>query len=136
MRAPALALCLLLLAGSAMAADEPVTTPVGTFTTTNTGQPILLPQGPAQVTVVRVEIPAGASLPVHKHPHPRYAVVLEGRIRVTNLDTGVVVEYGPGEVIIEARGQWHTGTALGTELVRLLVIDQTPPGETNTVLRG
>jgi quercetin dioxygenase-like cupin family protein len=135
MRAPALALCFLLLAGPAAAAGEPVATPVGTFTTTNSGQPILLPRGPAQVTVTRVEIPAGASLPVHKHPHPRYAWVLEGRIRVTNLDTGGAVEYGPGGVIIEARGQWHTGTALGTEPVRLLVIDQTPPGEANTVRR-
>ena len=83
----------------------------------------------------KVEIPAGFSLPVHRHPHPRYAYVLEGRIRVTNLDAAMAVEYGPGDVIIEARGQWHTGTALGTGPVRLLVIDQTPPGETNTARR-
>jgi quercetin dioxygenase-like cupin family protein len=44
--------------------------------------------------------------------------------------------FGPGDFLVEAVGQTHFGVALGSEPVKLLVIDQTPPGKTNTVLVG
>ena len=122
---------LLLATGPAFAAGEPVATPVGSFTTTNTGQPIMPPAGPVQVTVQTVEIPARGVLPPHRHPYQRYGYILSGRIRVDNLDTGQSVTYGPGEAIIEALGQWHTGVALDGAPVRILVFDQTPPGKVN-----
>jgi quercetin dioxygenase-like cupin family protein len=128
------ALVLVLLGLAAPAAAQEATV-LGRFEATNSGQAILLPQGPAAVTVSRVVIAAGSSLPVHKHPHARYAYVESGQLRVSNLDTGGTKEFGPGDTIIEARGQWHTGTALGAAPVVLLVIDQTPPGETNTIRR-
>jgi quercetin dioxygenase-like cupin family protein len=106
-------------------------TPLSTTTTTNSGQPIVLPAGPVQVSASTVSIPKGVTLPLHKHPYPRYALVQQGRIRVTNTDTGGVVEFGKGEFVVEALGQWHTGEAL--EDVVLFVIDQAPPGEANTV---
>lgn len=136
MRHFAFAAALLLAAcASASAQEQAATTPLTTATTTNSGQPILLPQGPMQVTVSRVVIPAGAKLPVHKHPFPRYAYVEAGRIRVTNIDTGGEVEFAPGGFIVEAVGQWHTGQALGAQDVRLLVIDQHPPGAATTERR-
>lgn len=128
MRLTALVLSLTLLAGAAIAAEEPVSTPIGSYTATNSGQPIMPPAGPVQVNALTVDIPAGARLPVHRHPHQRYGYVLSGRIQVDNLDAGSSITYGPGDVIIEALGQWHTGTALGAEPVKLLVIDQVPPG--------
>lgn len=130
-------IAVLALAGCAAAAAEgPSTaTPVMSATTTNSGQPIVLPQGPVQVSVSTVVIAAGARLPVHKHPWPRYAYVQSGRLKVINLDTGGEVEFGPGQFIVEALGQWHTGVALGTGDVTLLVIDQHEPGKANTVLR-
>lgn len=118
---------------SASAQEQATTTPLTTATTTNSGQPIVLPQGAMQVSVSRVVIPAGSKLPVHKHPYPRYAYVEAGHIRVTNVDTGGEVEFAPGGFIVEAMDQWHTGLALGTEDVRLLVIDQHPPGEATTI---
>lgn len=120
---------------SASAQEQAVTTPLTTAVTTNSGQPILLPQGPMQVSVSRVVIPAGAKLPVHKHPYTRYAYVEAGRIRVSNLDTGGDVEFSPGGFIVEAVGQWHTGEALGPEDVSLLVVDQHPAGEATTIRR-
>ena len=112
-------------------AQAPEAHVLGTYDKTNTGQPILNLEGPLTLTVSRVTIPAGASLPVHKHPFQRYAYVEAGSIVVRNLDTGTSVEFKPGDTIVEARGQWHTGTALGKEPVVLLVIDQTPPGAVN-----
>jgi quercetin dioxygenase-like cupin family protein len=120
---------------TASAQEGAVATPLTSAMTTNSGQPIALPQGPVQVTVSRVVIPAGTTLPVHKHPYPRYAYVEAGRIRVTNIDTGGEVEFAPGGFIVEAIGQWHTGLALGPEAVSLLVIDQHPPGEATTIRR-
>lgn len=114
----------------------PVTTPVGQYDATLSGQPIRLPQGPVRVSVAETLIPAGASLPEHRHPYPRYIRVLAGRVAVKNLETGETRELEVGDFAVEALGQWHTGQALGAEDVRLLVIDQTPPGEGNMHLRG
>jgi quercetin dioxygenase-like cupin family protein len=135
MRPIALIAALALAACASASAQEAQVTPLTSAVTTNSGQPIVLPQGPVQVSVSRVVIPAGSKLPVHKHPYPRYAYVEAGRIRVTNIDTGGEVEFAPGGFIGEAVGQWHTGQAMGPDDVRLLVIDQHPPGPTNTIRR-
>jgi quercetin dioxygenase-like cupin family protein len=124
-------LAALAVPAAAQPPPAPVSTPVGQFDATLSGQPIRLPQGPVQVTVTETLIPAGASLPEHRHPHPRYIRVLAGRIAVKNLDTGETRELKTGDFAVEALQQWHTGQALGDEPVRLLVIDQTPPGEPN-----
>jgi quercetin dioxygenase-like cupin family protein len=116
-------------------AEPSTATVLQTFDRTNAGQPIVLPQGPVQVVISRVTILAGASLPVHKHLFPRYAQVVSGRLRVDDPETGQSREFKPGDFIVEALDRWHSGTALGTEPVELLVIDQVRPGEPNTIRR-
>ena len=44
-------------------------------------------------------------------------------------------EFGPGEAVVEAVDSWHEGEVVGSEPVKLLVIDHVPPGETNVVRR-
>jgi quercetin dioxygenase-like cupin family protein len=117
----------------AFAAEPIVTTPIVSTQTTTTGQPVALPQGPVQVSAVTIEIPAGGKLPLHQHPYQRFAYVLSGRLRVTYVDAKITREVGPGDFLVEAVGQTHFGEALGSEPVKLLVIDQTPPGKVNTV---
>ena len=133
MKTAAFAAVLTVCLGLPAVAQAPEAQLLGTYSTTNTGQPILAPEGPLTLTVSRVTIPAKASLPVHKHPFQRYAYVESGSVTVRNLDTGTSVEFKPGSTIVEARDQWHTGTAMGDQPVVLLVIDQTPPGQANTV---
>lgn len=111
----------------------PTSVALGSFTTTNSGQPIMPPPGPVQVTVQTVSLEAGAVLPPHRHPHTRYGYVLSGKIRVDNLDTGQSETFGAGQPIIEAISQWHSGTAL--EPTVLLVIDQVPPGQGNVEMK-
>lgn len=132
MKTAAFIAILTLAAALPAVAQAPEARVLGTYETTNTGQPILAPEGPLTLTVSRVTIAAGTSLPIHKHPYQRYAYVESGSLTVRNLDTGTSVEFKPGATIVEARGQWHTGTAMGTQPVVLLVIDQTPPGKANT----
>jgi quercetin dioxygenase-like cupin family protein len=112
-----------------------VVTPLLTTTTTASGQPITLPKGNAEVIVSTFDIAPGATLPVHKHPFPRYAYVLAGDLRVTNTDTNKSDDYKAGDFIVEMIGQWHQGTNIGAAPVKLLVIDQVDKGAANTVLR-
>jgi quercetin dioxygenase-like cupin family protein len=104
-------------------------------TVTSSGQPIVLPQKNAQMVVSSYDIAPGATLPVHKHPYPRYGYVLTRRLRVTNMQTGQSDIYEPGDFILESVGQWHMGTNIGGEPLKLLVIDMVEKGQTNTLLR-
>jgi quercetin dioxygenase-like cupin family protein len=117
-----------------LAAEPSVVKPILSTDKTATGQPIALPQGPVQVTAVTLEIPAGGKLPLHQHPFPRFAYVLSGKLSVTYVDQKLTKVLGPGDFLVEAIGQTHFGEALGSEPVRLLVIDQAPPGKGNVVL--
>ncbi len=127
------------LSGPALAdeARKPVAvTPLAAATATASGQPIMLPTGPAAVGVSRYVIEPGAKLAVHKHPNQRYAYVVAGTLAVYIVDTGERVDYKPGDFIVEVKDQWHYGENTGTVPVELLVIDQTPAGTTvNTVTR-
>jgi quercetin dioxygenase-like cupin family protein len=117
-------------------APQPVVvTPLASTNVTAAGQPIVLPQKDARVIASQFEIAPGATLPVHKHPHARYAYVLAGNLRVINAETGESTDYKPGDFIVEMIGLWHQGTNIGTDMVRLLVIDQVEGNEPNTILK-
>lgn len=136
MRMIRIAACLACVAGTAFALTESVTvTPILRATTTASGQPIELPSGPVQVTVSRFEIAPGATLPVHRHPFPRYAYVISGMLRVTDVESGKATTYHAGDFIVETVGTWHYGTNIGSDQVVLIVTDQTPPDRSNTELR-
>jgi quercetin dioxygenase-like cupin family protein len=122
-------------APSAAPSAAPVTTALKRVEATSSGQPIVMPKGPLRVTVSETTIPPHGSLPVHKHPYPRYVYVLSGRVRVTNLDTGQAAEFKAGDMTIDPIGQWHKAQALGEEGARLITVDQAPPGAQTTVLR-
>ena len=112
-----------------------VVTPLASRTTTASGQPITLPRKNVQVLVSTYDIAPGATLPVHKHPFPRYAYVEAGTLQVTNVETGKSNTYKTGDFIIEMIGQWHQATNVGDGPVKLLVIDQVEEGAKNTILR-
>jgi len=122
-------------ATAAPAQPAPVTTVLKRAQATSAGQPIVMPQGPLQVTVSETTIPPHGTLPVHKHPYPRYVYVLAGRLRVTNLDTGEAAELKAGDMSIDPIGQWHRAEALGDDKVMLITIDQAPPGAATTAPR-
>ncbi|CCV07451.1 Cupin 2 conserved barrel domain protein [Mesorhizobium metallidurans STM 2683] len=134
-----LLLAVALFADTAQALDSSgmpvVVTPLASRTETASGQPIVLPQKNVEVLVSTYDIAAGATLPVHEHPFPRYAYVQAGTLQVTNVETGKSNAYKSGDFILEMIGQWHQATNIGTDPVKLLVIDQVEQGAKNTVLR-
>ena len=103
--------------------------------TTVTGQPLAAPPSPWEVLVMTTDLPPGGLLPMHKHPWPRFAFVQSGRLEVRYEQSGLVRTFGPGEAVVEAIDQWHEGRVVGAEPVRLIVLDQLPPGATNVVRR-
>ena len=117
------------------AATPVVVTPVKSTTVTSTGQPITLPQNNVEVTASIFDIAPGTTLPVHKHPFPRYGYVLAGTLKVTNVDTGKSDTFKAGDFIVEMIDQWHQGSNIGADPVKLLVIDQIEAGAKATVLR-
>ncbi len=121
-------------AAHALAAPAATVTPVAKVSETIAGQPITAPSGPLQMTVSHYDIPPGASLAVHRHDYPRYAYVLAGTLEVVNEDTGTTHTFTEGDFIAEAVGQWHFGRTLGDTPVKLLVIDEAPPGTENIVM--
>jgi quercetin dioxygenase-like cupin family protein len=104
-------------------------------TTTSSGQPVVLPQKYAQIVVSIYDMVPAATLPVHKHPYSRYGYVLSGNLRVTNMETGQVGTYKPGDFFPESVGQWHMGANIGAEPLKLLVIDIVEKDQTNTTLQ-
>ena len=111
-------------------------TPVLTSSVTSSGQPIMMPQKDVQITVSTYDIAPGAKLPEHKHPFPRYGFVESGTLRVTNLETGKSESYGQGGFILEAVDQWHKAENIGSDPIKLLVIDVMPKGATSTILKA
>jgi quercetin dioxygenase-like cupin family protein len=112
-----------------------VVTPLLTTSVTSSGQPIVLPQKDVQVVVSTYEIQAGATLPIHKHPYARYAYVVSGTLSVANQVTGQTAVFGPGDFLLEAIDQWHKGSNIGSDVVKLLVIDQIEKGHPTVILK-
>jgi quercetin dioxygenase-like cupin family protein len=132
----ALTFGLILLAPPSGALERSVTIhPVLSTSVTSSGQPIVLPQKDARISVAVYDIAAGAALPEHKHPFPRYGYVLSGTLQVVNSENGKVDEYKTGSFIVESIDQWHQGANIGQEPVKLLVIDMTEGEDKNTVLK-
>jgi quercetin dioxygenase-like cupin family protein len=102
-------------------------------TRTSSGQSVGLPQKDAQIVASVYDVMPGATLPVHNHPYPRYGYVLAGVLRVTNIDTGQTDTYKRGSFFLESVGQWHIGTSVGGEPLKLLVIDVAEAGQSNDV---
>jgi len=121
--------------GQAPAAAGAVTTPIVRTETTVTGQRLRVPPAPFELVVNRVELPAGGIVPTHRHRWSRYVYVESGAIRVTNHDAGTTSDFTAGQLIVEAIGQWHEGRVIGDAPARLIVIDQVPPGEGNSIPR-
>ncbi len=106
-------------------------TPVLTTMTTADGRPIILPKGPARLIVSTYVIAPGARLPVHRHLYPRYAYVLDGRLRVTEVKTLRKFDYKKGDFVVEMIGREHFGENTGDTPLRLLVIDIVPKNVSN-----
>lgn len=85
--------------------------------------------GTVRMEVSQTTIPAGEALPEHRNPTLRYIYVVSGRVRVSNLVTGVEQDVNPGEMAVETEGHWHVAKALDGLPADILLIDGAALGQ-------
>jgi len=78
------------------------------------------PKGQPEITILKITIPPGVRLPMHKHPVINAAVMLRGVLHVTT-DTGKTMTLKKGDSLVELVNQWHYGENRGRQPVEILV---------------
>jgi quercetin dioxygenase-like cupin family protein len=129
----AIALVALLAFSASVRAEEPITGKVLLQTSkTNTGDALAYPTGTPEVTTMIIEIAPGATTPLHRHPVPSIAYMLQGDLEV-KAEGGVLNRYKTGDAFAETVGRAHQGTNVGTTPVRILVTYIGAKGEPLTI---
>jgi quercetin dioxygenase-like cupin family protein len=85
------------------------------------------PQGQPEVSILRISIPPGAQLPVHRHPVINAGVLIHGELTVVTKDDKVL-ELKAGDPIVEVVETWHYGRNDGTEPADIIVFYAGSPG--------
>lgn len=94
----------------------------------------MYPSGKPVVTILKITIPPGVSLPVHQHHVINAGVLLEGELTV-HTEAGDTLHMKQGDPIVEVVNQWHHGVNEGTVPAVILVFYAGAQGEVNTQVR-
>ncbi len=78
------------------------------------------PVGTPEITILKIKIPAGAKLPLHKHPVINAGVLLSGELTVVTEDDKTL-HLKAGEPVIEVVNKWHYGMNTGDKTAEILV---------------
>ena len=73
-----------------------------------------------QVTILRITIPAGEKLAMHKHPILNVGYLTKGELTVRS-EKGDVLVLKPGDPIVELVNEWHYGESTGSEDAEIVV---------------
>jgi len=73
-----------------------------------------------EVTILRIKIPAGAQLPLHKHPVINAGVLLTGELTVVTEDDKIL-HLKAGDSIVEVVDKWHYGNNEGKSIAEIIV---------------
>ena len=78
------------------------------------------PQGKPEITILRIRIPAGAKLEMHKHPVINAGVLLNGELTVIT-DDNKMLKLNAGDSIVEVVDKWHYGKNEGNKTAEIIV---------------
>ena len=99
------------------------------------GEPLpSYPRGPAEVSIIRLTVPPGKSLPIHRHPLINGGMLLSGELTLRT-ERGDHKVLRAGEPLLEVVNSWHAGHNAGTEPAVALVFYIGTPGLPLTELR-
>lgn len=90
------------------------------------------PGGKPEITVLRIRIPPGSYLPVHKHPVINAGVLLAGELTVVTED-GQVLHLKAGDSLVEVVNTWHYGKNEGHSTAEIIVFYAGAAGNPITV---
>lgn len=85
------------------------------------------PEGQPEITVVKVTVAPGKTLPMHTHPSINAAYMVSGEATVVTKD-GKKKVVKAGEAFIELVDTWHYGINHGTEPAEIVVFYAGTPG--------
>lgn len=124
-------------ADDTMAAMEAISVDVLKKSTTmwNDDQLPSYSEGQPEISVVKVTIPEGQSLPLHEHPFATAGVLLQGHLEVRTPDGGRT-ELKAGQALIELINQPHAGANIGDGPAVILVVYAGIEGQSVTRLIG
>lgn len=78
------------------------------------------PDGQPQLTILRIQIPPGTTLPRHKHPVINAGVLTKGELTVVT-EKNETLHMQAGDPIIEVVDKWHYGKNEGMETAEIIV---------------
>ena len=78
------------------------------------------PTGKPEITILRIKIPAGVKLPMHKHPVINAGVLLIGELTVVTEDNKTLY-LKAGNSIVEVVNKWHYGKNEGNKPAEIIV---------------
>lgn len=73
-----------------------------------------------EISLLKISLPVGEKLPMHKHPMINVAYMLKGQLTVHTED-GTQKTFCAGEPIVEVIDTWHYGENTGDEPVEMVV---------------
>ena len=77
-------------------------------------------KGNPEITILRIKIPPGAQLPLHKHPVINAGVLLHGELTVVTEDNRTL-HLKAGDSIVEVVNKWHYGKNEGNKTAEIIV---------------
>lgn len=88
--------------------------------------------GAPEITILKITIPPGCTLPMHMHPVINAGVLLKGQLTVTT-ESGQVLHLKADDPIVEVVDTWHYGKNEGDEPAEILVFYAGINGESITI---
>jgi quercetin dioxygenase-like cupin family protein len=95
-------------------------------------QAFAYPEGRARITAARITVPPGATVPLHLHPVPLFAYILQGELIVDYGSRGTRT-YRKGDAFVEAFDWSHSGRNGGRGNVIILAVYAGAVGTDNSI---
>jgi quercetin dioxygenase-like cupin family protein len=92
------------------------------------------PKGKPEITILRIKIPAGTKLEMHKHPVINAGILLNGELTVIT-DDNKTLHLKAGDSIVEVVDKWHYGKNEGSKTAEIIVFYAGVAGKPITVKR-
>lgn len=89
-------------------------------------------QGQPEITILRIQIPPGTTLPMHHHPVINAGVLLKGELTVITKEKKTL-HLKAGDAIVEVVGTLHYGVNEGDSMAEIIVFYAGEKGRPITV---
>ncbi|WP_299496013.1 cupin domain-containing protein [uncultured Shewanella sp.] len=92
------------------------------------------PTGQPEVTILKITIQPGVSLPIHEHPYINAGILTKGQLTVVREDNGKTLHLKAGDSITELVNIWHYGKNEGKTPAEIIVFYAGVKGKPVTIL--